>query len=842
MSIYNKMSKKKKMKMLEFCKMNGIQTMPIKLEFKQKCNKITKKPVILSDGNPKMLKLLKCGSKMNWFKDEEDGHAKIKKRWEEYNNGNPKGYNHFAWDTGGIYKAIDIDCEVLPEVEGKTNPIKLLKDLLPYKRSTTKSFGRHLICELPEMTGKGDRIEFPEKYGVTNDGKKGIELLNGQWAWSHFDAYLSRVERAVKITKDLIDIQEVLTQKTQKTQKTQQKKEKNSKKTELKLMTVASKYKHLQDNLCNYCINCNPDDEIGKTTGVIHACHNSADESVYDLMLDILKQGKHHDGDEGWVRKIWKSSNEKTDKKYVGHWNKLNRKPKIEFHLQELEFTQVAAAEVMTKITKNDFIITPDEKDEGLYFWQETTKLWTPLKKDKCVIRRILRRIDEVKKIYINKFHELYPEEEDHPKELKQLFSTRSSQQAIGANTLDNIINEKPPIQVNFNQEPETKFLFQFKNGAYNFVTGKLEPRTREMHISECLPYDYRDIDEELQKKIDIVKRDFQRILQGECLEAHKKWRASCMLGMPTENFMLNLGIGGNGKSYSAETFQFAFKIYCDKPAKNLFDKNNDRALSKQFPKYFEKATRLIFMEEWSGNIDIELFKEVVGASEMDVVPLYKGSVTMPIIFNIEASTNKAPDLEYDPAANRRGLAQEFKSEFRPKGKAFSDQTYEVDEAKHHYRSDGTGSKTKFKNSEWALALFHYYRPEAEALSAKGGALEMPKYLSEAFEGTMKEGSKFTDFFDNCVIMEEAQTAYKKDVKKAVGCYFGSCDKKLDWTTINHEFKKRGYIYDCDKNTGNRSNGTFKKGAYINCIVNLQDAMQMLESEDEDELDYKYKD
>ncbi len=837
------MNKKRKVKMLEFCKKNNIQTMPIKLEFKNKIDKTTKKPVILSDGSKKLLKLLKCGGKMNWFKNEEDGHAKIKQRWQEYNNGNPRGYNHFAWDTGGIYKAIDIDCELPAEIDGKPNPIKLLKEQLPYKKSTTKAFGAHLICELPEMIGCGDRIEFPEKYGVDEKGKKGVELLNGQWAWSHFDAYLHRVERAVKIVKDLIDIKKVLTQNEQKTQKTQQSQKKNSHSNQFKLMTVASKYKHLQDNICHYCVNCNPDDEIGKTTGVIHACHNSADESVYDLMLDILKQGKNHDGDQGWVRKIWKSSTAKTDRKYNDFWKKLNFKPKPEYNLQELEFTQDAAANVLTKLAKNDFLITPDEKDEGLYFWQETTKLWTPLKKDKCVIRRINRRMNEVKTIYINKFKELYPDEDQIPKELKALFSSRASQQAIGANALDNIIAEVPSIQINFNQEPETALLFQFKNGAFNFETGKLEPRTREMHISECLPFDYRDIDEELQKKIDIVKRDFERILQGECLEAHKQWRASCMLGLPTENFMLNLGLGGNGKSYSAETFQFAFKIYCDKPAKNLFDKNNDRALSKQFPKYFEKATRLIFMEEWSGNIDIELFKEVVGASEMDVVPLYKGSVTMPIIFNVEASTNKPPKLgELDPAACRRGLCQKFLSEFRPPGKPFSDQTYEINEAIHHYRSDGTQSKTKFKNPEWALALFHYYRPEAEALANKpGNSIEMPKYLSEAFEQNMKESAKFTDFFENCVMMKEAQTTYKKDVMNSIQTYFGTTKDGNDWTTVKHEFSKRGYIYDCHKATGDRCNGTFKKGAFINCIVNLQNAMQMHESDD-DELDYQYKD
>tara|TARA_R110000765_G_scaffold58259_2_gene113931 strand:+ start:1124 stop:3646 length:2523 start_codon:yes stop_codon:yes gene_type:complete len=840
MSIYNKnmMKPVNKIKMIDFCKDKKIQTMPIRLEFKNKINKKTGEFVLLADGKKKVEKQLKCGGKMNWFKNEENGFAKIKQRWASYENGNPKRFTHFAWDTGGDIKAIDIDC-ILAEnlADGRENPIAKLRDTLPFKASTSKSFGRHLIVEDASLTPLADRLELPIEFGKTKAGKAGVEILNGQWAWSSFDAILER--RLSPIVQDLLNLKSLFTQKTQNTQKTQQS---NIKKTEVKLkkIQVGSKYSHIYENICVYCVNDNPTDTIQKTAAVIHACHNSGDEKVYDLMLQLLAQGANHDG-EAWVRTTWNNSNEKTDKAYLALWRRFNKKKKSKLYLKDLEFTQFAAAEVLTKLVVSDFLITPHEKDEGLYFWKEEQRLWLPVKKDKCVVRRINRRLKEVETIYRQKLNDMKVSLEDSKKDMHALFRSRSSSQAIGAQTLDNLFECSEAVEIDFNQEEHTALLFQFQNGAFNFVTNTLDERTREMHISECLPYDYRPIDTALKEKIKFLEIEFSRILQGEALEAHKLWRASCMLGLPVENFMLNFGpSGGNGKSFLAEAFMSAFKIYADKPAKNLFDKDNDKALSKQFPKYFGKAVRMIFMEEWSGNIDIELFKEVVGAETMDVVPLYKGSVSMKIIFNIEASTNKAPKLgELDPAACRRGLLQKFLSEFRPVGKSFSDQTYDLNEKIHHYRSAGQNRKKDFKDPEWALALFHYYRPSATALAKKAGHVAVfPKYLSEAFEQNMKESAKFTDFFDVCVMMCEATTTYKADVMKNIRTYFGTSKGDNDWSTIKNEFEKRGYKYDCRKDNGKpRDSGYFKKGAFINCKVNLQAALEM-HSESEDELGY----
>ena len=138
---------------------------------------------------------------------------------------------------------------------------------------------------------------------------------------------------------------------------------------------------------------------------------------------------------------------------------------------------------------------------------------------------------------------------EDSKKDMHALFRSRSSTQAIGTQTLDNLFECSEAVEIDFNQEEHTALLFQFQNGAFNFVTNTLDKRTREMHISECLPYDYRPIDTALQEKIDFLEIEFSRILQGEALEAHKLWRASCMLGLPVENFMLNFGPSGGNVS-----------------------------------------------------------------------------------------------------------------------------------------------------------------------------------------------------------------------------------------------------------------------------------------------------
>ena len=70
------------------------------------------------------------------------------------------------------------------------------------------------------------------------------------------------------------------------------------------------------------------------------------------------------------------------------------------------------------------------------------------------------------------------------------------------------------------NLEVSTRHLFQFKNGAFNLKTGKLEPRTKEMYITMCLDYDYSPIRDE--KRIQVIEAQLKQCLpDNDDIEAH---------------------------------------------------------------------------------------------------------------------------------------------------------------------------------------------------------------------------------------------------------------------------------------------------------------------------------
>ena len=445
--------------MFQFCKDNGINVMPIKLGFQPKINKAGKQEY-LENGEKKQQKILECYGKMNWFKTEE-GKAKIKNRWYEYNNGNYQGYNHFAWDTGGDFKAIDIDCMLPDMVEGVVNPFIALQEELPFKKSTTKSFGKHLIAKIPEVTDMGNRIQFPKKYGIDVKGDKGIELLNGQWAWSAFDAELLYHERTVAIVKELIDIKKALTEKPTITNDI------NNTIETFKKLQVQPKYEYLQNSILKYMIEHNSDDDVAKTAALVITCACSQDESVYKILRDILREGKNYSSDQ-WIRTTWDSYNSSNDDpKYMKRYLKYIA-PKLGVNNFKIKFTQKAIAKGLIKLVKDDFIKVTGSSDYGYYWFNSETCLWKKLRTKAEVILRIGWRTEEIENIYYATLLDIQDSVEKAKFEasIDKIFGFHTPREMVAKYTyglLSKLIKETNKIH--FNQQESTIHLFQFNNG-----------------------------------------------------------------------------------------------------------------------------------------------------------------------------------------------------------------------------------------------------------------------------------------------------------------------------------------------------------------------------------------
>ena len=815
--------------MLEFCRENGIATMPIKIEFKNKKDKKGEQEY-LENGEKKKQKMLKCGAKMNWFKNEENGVAKIKKRWDSYKDGNPKGYNMFAWDTNGDFKAIDIDCILPQEVDGEVNPFITLQKILPYKRSTTKSFGKHLIAKIPELSDLGNRCEFPKKYGVDAKGKRGVELLNGQWAWCHLEAKLKFWERTVEVLTQLLDIKAALKEKdTFKDTIVNEVKEFN-------LGQVQEKYKTLQKNIVKYQAQSNPTDDLSKSVGLILTCACSQDEAVYEIVRDLLRQGSNYSSD-AWIRQIWDSFDPiKDDIKYRKRYDRYVDAKKVVPNFR-IKFTQQTVAKQLIKIVINDFMKLKSAKDDTFYWFNSRYKLWDKCKGKSAVLARISFRVEEIEKIYRQIYIDMVAQDNENAGKFEvntdKLFGSAGAVEGICKFTFNYLLKQLEDSKVDFNQEESTAHYFQFKNGAFNFKTGLLEERTREMYITECLDIDYKEKDDQMQQKINQIEADYKMVLPQEgALENHKKWRAVSFLGIPAESFMLNIGYSaGNGKSTFPENFETAFSIYCRKMSNNLFALGNKDAIRKQLPQLWHRATRMVYMEEWGeSNMDIPFFKSVISADTLEVTPLYEEGKTMKLIVTFEAQTNGEPNLgEIDPAVARRGLAQKYKCEFRDEGKKFTDATFEPDGITK-FRSKGREQKSKFKKPEWALALFHYYLPAVIELANKPDMTPVfSKEMSDVFSEMLEGNAKFTGLFAECVNKSEVKNIYKKDLMQYVTEYLG---KPCEWRIIKAEFLKRGYIYDSQYSQGTKSKGTFRKGYMMNTEFIIQHS-SYIESEDE---------
>jgi phage/plasmid-associated DNA primase len=79
---------------------------------------------------------------------------------------------------------------------------------------------------------------------------------------------------------------------------------------------------------------------------------------------------------------------------------------------------------------------------------------------------------------------------------------------------------------VQFNLERCATHYFHFKNGAFNLKTGQLEPRTRDMYVTEYLPYDYHAAPPEKVQRLRTIIEQIHRV--EKVREGFLAWRGYC--------------------------------------------------------------------------------------------------------------------------------------------------------------------------------------------------------------------------------------------------------------------------------------------------------------------------
>ncbi|MBT4937204.1 hypothetical protein HON22_04780 [Candidatus Peregrinibacteria bacterium] len=377
-------------------------------------------------------------------------------------------------------------------------------------------------------------------------------------------------------------------------------------------------------------------------------------------------------------------------------------------------------------------------------------------------------------------------------------------------NWIMNSLERKNRIEVQFNLMPHTKHFFQFKNGAFNLKTGLLEPRTKEMYITETLDIDY--FSEQNKTIIKEIQKIIEQVLPGKQADIHYKWRGLCLTGETKEQiFFVNIGYtASNGKSTLSKMFHKSFPLYCTKLGNDAFDKNNSSAYDKAFSRLYNKPIRLVYMDEWGQEEqDTKKIKDTIEGDTITVKPLYHSEFLMKIQFKLEASSNNDPNTsKLDKGCNRRGRMNSFTSQF-------VDTDQEVDEANHIYKKDKSVDD-KFQRSEYRLALFHLLSPYAKSYYKNG--LKLPKECELNFAKVMSENDPFAEFFEEHILENKDSMESKKDIMQRVE-QWKQGKNVPKWSTVKQEFQKRGFIYDSQKQQRKKKNNRIKKGFVIGCAL-----------------------
>ena len=343
------------------------------------------------------------------------------------------------------------------------------------------------------------------------------------------------------------------------------------------------------------------------------------------------------------------------------------------------------------------------------------------------------------------------------------------------------VANQKSLIKsVQFNVEDCTKHYVQFRNCAFNLKTGRPEPRTRQMYITEYLDFDYSDSRDEA--KIQEITSEMQIIHQDpKFLEGFLAWRGYCLTGETNAKcFVLNVGYSGdNAKSTLSLQFEKAFPIYCTRIGDDTFDVlggNFDKTMSK----LLHRPYRLVFMEEWgTKSICTNRLKATTSGCVVPVKPMRCKEVNMKHTFKLEASSNGDPNLgALDNGVNSRGRLFPYTSKFVSNDR-------EVNESNKVYKANPY-FLDRYNDPVYRLSLFQIFAPFSKQFYAKG--LVLPDECKSGFADTAADNDPWTSFFAECVTFHPDEMVWKNDLLYAAQAHFATCVK---WTELLAQVKKQ---------------------------------------------------
>jgi len=279
-----------------------------------------------------------------------------------------------------------------------------------------------------------------------------------------------------------------------------------------------------------------------------------------------------------------------------------------------------------------------------------------------------------------------------------------------------------------------------YKNGILNLENGSFRKRVKTDYVSKCLSYDYIEDKSKFEKEINHINELFKRVCNNsdEMYEFKKLCLAYFLTGETKENkFIIESGLGGNGKSFMIEAFETVFDIYVKKLGNKTFCSNYQKS-HKQLIDTLGK--RLTYIEEVCvDKLDTESIKDYVNGSKITVEKLFSTTVEFDSHAKLVLVGNKPPEFASDNGIKRRGIVCEYKNQF-------VDDPEHVDEKKGIYLAN-KDLKLLFKTESYKNALIHILLPYT-ILYYKDG-FKVPKEYKTLFNDLCDENDVVKAFIDD---------------------------------------------------------------------------------------------
>lgn len=381
---------------------------------------------------------------------------------------------------------------------------------------------------------------------------------------------------------------------------------------------------------------------------------------------------------------------------------------------------------------------------------------------NKQIVKYLTNKIkpleEDLQKLLVNKKQnkDLIKEVEKEIAEIVSLrssisFSCRTSNKRLGI--IKDIVSKINNTGIIWNKNP---YIFAFNNKIFDLRNGEfIKPNSKDYINQTCgynwvvCPHNKKD---KLNKILDEIYPD----------PIIKKWAmlifATGLCGIPIQNFFVDTGVGGNGKSFINELMLATAGGYGYKlPSSILFTEIKDGA-NPQIANL--KYKRFVYCEEPSADKRMKsaCIKELSGGSTINARLNHSNDCKIELALTFKMGCNKIPNFDkIDEAVNRRLRATPYESLFLTK-----EDYNNAEDKTNKFIRDSQLAEPRF-NDEYRIIFFDIVK-DYFIEWYKNGFPERPDKCKQIQNVVMASGDDLYGWFTNLYEQEDEKDVKIKDV------------------------------------------------------------------------------